>query len=80
VPGGKNALPGEMTAVTSVGADTPRLAEPLNVEKVAVIVVAPWARLVAKPMELIVATEAWDELQFAVLVNLSAAISEVAYR
>jgi hypothetical protein len=56
-------------SAVAVEADTLRLAEPLNVEKVSVIVVAPWARLVAKPMELIVATEGWDELQFAVLVK-----------
>lgn len=67
--GGKNAFPGGIIALTNAGADTLRLAEPFNVARVAVIVVVPWARLVVKPVEVIVATEGCDELQFTVFVK-----------
>jgi hypothetical protein len=41
VPTGKNAVPGEIAALTNVGAVTVRVAAPVNVDRVAVIVVVP---------------------------------------
>jgi len=69
VPIGKKAFAGKTTAVCNAGADTVTVLEPLNVDSVAVTVVAPCASLVASPVELTIATADCDELQTAVLVK-----------
>ena len=54
----------------NVGGKTVNVAEPLIVLDVAVMVVAPCATAVAKPVVLFtVATEVFDEVQVAVLVR-----------
>lgn len=53
----------------STAAVTVNVAEPLIVPDAAVIVVDPWATLVASPPLLTVATEVAEDVQVAVLVR-----------
>jgi hypothetical protein len=68
-PSGIEAEDGVTAIVTSTGLVTAKEAEPVTVPDVAVIVVLPCALLVARPVELIVATDPLDELHAAVVVR-----------
>ena len=62
-------MPGVTEIEVSTGAVTVRVVEPLIVPDLAVMVALPWAKLVAKPPLLSVATAVFDEVQVAVLVR-----------
>lgn len=59
-----------VTAIdVSTAAVTVKVADPLIVPEVAVIVAVPWAMLVANPLLLTVAIEVVDDVHVAVLVR-----------
>jgi hypothetical protein len=58
-----------MEIEASAGGVTVRVVGALNPPKLAVIVVVPWANVVARPAELIVATAPAVEVHVAVLVR-----------
>ncbi len=64
-PSATEALAGVIATETSVAGPTVRIVEPLTVPDVAKIVVDPWEALEAKPVLLIGATVAAEELQVA---------------
>ena len=62
-------LPGVTARDTKTGGVTVRMAEPLTDPKEAVIAVVPWARLLATPWLLMVATAMLEEFQLTALVR-----------
>ena len=70
VPAAMDGSVGVTTMETKFGAAAVRTVDPLTVPDVAVIVVMPWLRLLARPVELTVAIVVLDELQDAELVRL----------
>ncbi len=68
-PAATEAAAGVMEMEVNTAAVTVKVAEPLIVPEVAVIVEVPEATLVAKPPVLTVATVVFDEVHVAVLVR-----------
>ena len=69
VPSGMETVGGVMVRNTKTGGVTVRIVEPLTEPKEAVIAVVPWARLVASPWLLMVATGVLEEFQLTALVR-----------
>jgi hypothetical protein len=69
-PAATEAVVGVTEIEVNTGAVTVRFAAPLIVPDLAVMVALPWAKLVASPALLTVATEVFEDVQVAVLVRL----------
>jgi len=69
IPAATDAVAGVTAIDVNTAAVTAKVAEPMTVPDLAVIVVDPCDAAVAKPAVLTVATEVFDELQVAVLIR-----------
>jgi len=69
VPSRMEGLPGVTARDAKTGGVTVRVVEPLTDPKEAVIAVVPWARLVASPWLLMVATGVLEEFQLTEVVR-----------
>ena len=69
LPTKSDAVAGVTAIDTTAGAATVRVVEPLKPPELAEMVVVPWAKLVARPPALTVATADAEELHVALLVK-----------
>ncbi len=68
-PAGTEGAPGVTAIDTNAGAVTVRVVEPLMVPEVAVMVVEPCARLLARPALFTVAVDVDEDVQVATVVR-----------